>query len=131
MIKKKRNYRNKFEQVTADSLEASKVKFEYESEKLSYTVTSNYIPDFIITTKSKKKIYVETKGNGRSFDGSSRRKMIAVKEQHPNLDIRIVFWADGKFGASRKDGTRQTQSQWAEKHNFKWSIRTIPDEWLK
>lgn len=125
------NYRNKFETVTGESLKNSKVKFEYETEKLSYTITANYIPDFIVTTRSNRKIYIETKGNGRSFDGASRRKLLAVKQQHPELDIRIVFWSDGKFGASRKDGTRQTQMGWAEKNGFLAAVREIPDAWLQ
>lgn len=123
-------YKNKFETVTGEHLTKKNVKFEYETEKLEYTITANYIPDFIIKTKSGKKIYIETKGNGRSWDGAARRKLVAVKKQHPDLDIRLVFWSDGKFGASRKDGTRQTQSGWAEKNGFKWAIREIPESWL-
>jgi len=123
-------YKNKFEIVTGEFLTKKKIKFEYETEKLEYTITANYIPDFIVTTKSGKKIYIETKGNGRSWDGASRRKLIAVRSQHPEKDIRIVFWSDGKFGATRKDGTRQTQSGWAEKNGFKWAIREIPESWL-
>lgn len=131
MVKKKNNYRNKFEQVTGDNLNDKSISFEYETERLPYTITANYIPDFILFTRSGRKIYIETKGNGRSFDGASRRKLIAVRSQHPEKDIRLVFWSDGKFGATRKDGTRQTQSGWAAKNGFKYSIRNIPDEWLQ
>lgn len=125
-----RKYRNKFEIVTGESLERNSIKFEYETERLPYTIEANYIPDFILHTRSGRKIYIETKGNGRSFDGASRRKLIAVRSQHPEKDIRIVFWGDGKFGATRKDGTRQTQSGWAHKNGFKYAIKTIPEEWL-
>lgn len=123
-------YRNKFEKDTGDHLASKKVKFEYETEKLEYTVAGRYIPDFIIRTKDGNKIYIETKGNGRSFDGPVRRKMVAVKKQHPDKDIRIVFYADGKIGPKRKDGTRLTQGEWATKNGFKWAIRTIPESWL-
>ena len=123
-------YRNKFERTTGDGLKRKKVSFEYETEKLEYTVSAKYIPDFIITTKSGRKIYVETKGNGRSFDGPSRRKLIAVKSQHPDKDIRIVFYSDGKIGPTRKDGTRLTQGAWAAKNGFTYAIKEIPDEWL-
>jgi hypothetical protein len=131
MVKKKNNYRNKFEQVTGDSLNDKSISFEYETERLSYTITANYIPDFILFTRSGRKIYIETKGNGRSFDGASRRKLIAVRSQHPEKDIRIVFWSDGKFGATRKDGTRQTQCGWATKNGFLCAVREIPDAWLQ
>lgn len=123
-------YRNKFEAKTGDRLYELGIDFGYETEKLDYTVTGKYIPDFIIKTRSGNTIYVETKGNGRSFDGPSRRKLIAVKDQHPGLDIRIVFYSDGKAGARRKDGTFLRQSDWAVKNGFKYAIKEIPEEWL-
>lgn len=122
-------YRNKFESNTGAALEASGIEFTYESERLEYTVSGKYIPDFIIQTKSGK-IYVETKGNGRSFDGPSRRKLIAVKTQHPDIDLRIVFYSNGNIGPRRKDGSRLTQGEWATKHGFIYAIREIPQDWL-
>ena len=123
-------YKNKFEYMTAQHIRSKKLNFEYETEKLEYTLTKKYIPDFIIE-KPSGNLYIETKGNGRSWDASARAKMVAVKEQHPDLDIRILFWSDGEFGARRKDGTKQTQSGWAEKNGFQWAIRETPDEWLQ
>ena len=125
-----KKYRNKFEEKTGKVLYDLGIDFGYESEKLEYTVSANYIPDFIIRTSSGKKIYIETKGNGRSFDGPSRRKLIAVAKGHPEKDIRIVFYSDGKCGPKRKDGTFMRQSDWAVKNDFKYSIRDIPQEWL-
>lgn len=123
-------YRNKFEKNTGDRLDELGANFSYESESLEYYVSGKYIPDFIIRTKSANKVYVETKGNGRSFDGASRRKLIAVKQQHPEVDIRIVFYSDGKIGPKRKDGSFMRQSDWAVKYGFQYAIREIPDEWL-
>ena len=123
-------YTNKFESKTGEMLSANNIRFKYESERLAYTVSGKYIPDFIIQTNRGKTLYIETKGNGRSFDAASRRKLIAVKLQHPDKDIRIVFYSDGAVGATRKDGTRLRQSEWADKHGFKYSIREIPNEWL-
>lgn len=123
-------YRNKFEKDTGDHLASKKVKFEYETEKLEYTVAGRYIPDFIIRKKDGSKIYIETKGGGRSFDGPSRRKLRAVQEQHPEIDLRIVFYADGKCGPKRKDGTFMRQSDWSKKYGFRFSIGTIPESWL-
>lgn len=57
--------------------------------------------------------------------------MIAVKNQHPEIDLRIVFYSDGKIGPTRKDGTWLKQSDWAVKNGFKFSIRKIPEEWFK
>ncbi len=123
------SYRNKFEEYTAKALKANEVSFSYEDTKIDYTVRGTYLVDFKFTTKSGKTIYIETKGNGRSFDHSVRRKMIAVKEQHPEIDLRIVFYSNGKIGPKRKDGTFQRQSDWAEKHGFQYSIKDIPKEW--
>lgn len=123
-------YRNKFEQKTGEYLELHRTNFTYETERLGYVVAGKYIPDFIITKPSGGKIYVETKGNGRSFDGPARRKLIAVKTQHPDVDLRIVFYSDGKIGPKRKDGTRLTQGEWATKNGFQWAIKEIPESWL-
>ena len=126
-----KKYRNKFEQKTGEFLKGKKVKFDYEATKIEYTVSGTYLVDFQFKTKSGKTIYVETKGNGRSFDHATRRKMIAVKQQHPELDIRIVFYSDGKIGPKRKDGSFMKQSDWAIKYGFKYAIKSIPDEWIK
>lgn len=123
-------FRNKFESKTGEFLDEQDIKYTYETERLAYTVVGKYIPDFIITRKNGTKLYVETKGNGRSFDGASRRKLIAVKQQHPEVDLRIVFYGNGSIGPTRKDGSRMTQGEWADKHSFKWAVRNIPPEWL-
>lgn len=125
------SYRNKFEEQTAKALNANSIPFSYESTKIPYTVSGNYLVDFRITTKSGKTIFIETKGNGRSFDGHCKRKMIAVKQQHPELDIRIVFYNDGKCGPKRKDGTHMLQSDWAKRNGFEYAIRNIPESWYE
>lgn len=123
-------YRNKFETKTGEWLDERNVKFSYESERLDYTIEAKYVPDFILTTRKGRRIYIETKGNGRSFDGPTRRKMLAVRSNHPDKDIRIVFYGDGKIGPTRKDGSRLTQSEWAKKNGFKYAIKEIPEEWI-
>jgi hypothetical protein len=52
--------------------------------------------------------------------------MIAVKNQHPEIDIRFVFMDANK----RIPGSKQTHGQWAEKNGFKWADGEIPAEWL-
>lgn len=125
------SYRNKFEEQTAKVLNANSVPFSYEDTKIKYTVSGTYLVDFKITTKSGKTIFIETKGNGRSFDHACRRKMIAVKEQHPEIEVKILFYSDGAIGPKRKDGTRMHQSDWSKKHGFDYAIREIPDRWLE
>jgi predicted nuclease of restriction endonuclease-like RecB superfamily len=113
--KKPPKTRNKFETRLKKSLQKAKVKFSYETEKIPYVIAGHYIPDFIITTPHGK-IYVEAKGH---FRPEAKRKMVAVKRLHPNLDIRIVFY-------SRK----LKDVRWCERYGFKYSIGTIPEDWL-
>ena len=97
---------------------------EYETEKLPYTVEYVYVPDFIISFKDGRKIYLEAKGY---FDTIDRRKLVAVRKQNPDIDIRLVFQANNKI--HKASPTRY--SDWCEKHNFKYCIKEIPVEWLK
>lgn len=100
-------------------------KVEYEVDTLPYTISHNYTPDLTITFKDGTILYIELKGLGRSFDAHARQKMVAVKAQHPEKDIRIIFSRDGRLM-----GMKMTASQWAEKYGFKYSIKEIPEEWL-
>lgn len=130
MNEKEHRYRNKFEERTGRYLSDRGVEFDYESERIRYTVAGAYLPDFVVRTRNGRKIYIETKGNGRSFDGPARRKLRAVKEQNPELDIRIVFYSDGKCGPKRKDGTHMTQLDWAAKYGFPAAIKEVPESWI-
>jgi len=59
--------RNKFEKSVAKQLKRLKVAFTYETEKFAYTLSSTYMPDFILNVSSGK-IYVECKGYLRPED---------------------------------------------------------------
>lgn len=114
-VKKKRQTRNNFEERIFQFLGLSHVKVSYETEKIPYVLAGHYIPDFIITTTSGK-IYVETKGY---FRPEAKRKMAAVKRQHPELDIRILFYKYSTINA-----------RWAERNGFVYAFEHIPAEWL-
>lgn len=105
-------------------------KVEYEPERFDYTTKQTYLPDFRVATSDGHIIWIETKGNGRAFDHAVRTKMINVRDQHPEIDLRIIFYSDGKIGPKRKDGSFLKQSDWAKKNNFKFAIRDFPMEWL-
>lgn len=108
--------RNKFETKIYSQLKRAKIKFDYESIRVPYILARFYLPDFILETPLGK-VYVETKGHLRRED---KAKLIAVKKQHPEIDLRILFYAPNK-----------TNSKWASKNGFKYAFDTIPDEWLK
>lgn len=107
--------RNQFEKRIYQQLKRAKTRFKYESEKIPYVLAGHYIPDFIIETCSGK-VYVEAKGYLRP---EHKRKMVAVKRQHPNLDIRMLFYSRSKQNI-----------KWAERNSFRWAIEKIPKEWL-
>ena len=99
--------------------------FSYESEILPYTIEGNYKPDFIINVPDKnKKIYVECKGY---LDEPTKRKMLAVRRSHPDLDIRFLFQKDNKIR-----GGKMRYTEWAFRNNFDDAHvgTSVPVEWL-
>lgn len=114
-IRTKRVTRNKFETKILEQLVKHKVSFKYEDEKIPYVLYRNYIPDFIIETP-RGKIYIEAKGYLRP---EHKAKMVAVKQQYPDLDIRMLFYSYNK-----------KYIKWAEKYGFKYATYVIPEEWL-
>ena len=115
------NFRSGLEKNIDDFLHSTGVKYEYESKKVPYVLSCNYTPDFVLDNG----ICLEAKGH---LSPDDRRKMLAVKKQHQDLDIRFVFQAP--YNKIYK-GSRTTYAKWAEKHGFPWShFKSIPEEWL-
>ena len=130
--------KNAFEVKTYDHLKEfipRNMKVVYEEEDIPYTIASVYRPDFRVSLRKGDKVvaYIEAKGNGRAFDGNVRRKMISVKEQHPDKKFYLVFYSDGKIGPKRKDGSFMRQSDWAKRYGFEFCIgwENIPKEWFE
>jgi hypothetical protein len=114
---------------------ASGIKFEYEPEKIEYrrTVVRGickcgnervqqrrwYIPDFVLENG----IRLECKGRLTSQD---RAKLMAVKEQHPELDLRMVFGANNKINKNKA----KRYMQWAAENKIKASVLVVPDSWM-
>jgi len=114
-------FRSKLEERVADLLEGLGVSYQYESEKLSYTIEHNYTPDFVLPNYT----YLETKGY---WDAADRRKVLAVKKANPQVDLRMVFQSPYNT-ISKKSKT--TYAQWCEKHDIPWtSYHDIPLDWL-
>lgn len=90
--------------------------FNYESSRIPYILAFDYIPDWTVLTPNGV-IYIEAKGYLRP---EHRRKLVAVKKQHPEKDLRIVFYSKNK-----------KYIKWAEKNGIRYAISDIPKEWLK
>jgi|TARA_R100000458_G_scaffold54690_1_gene58020 hypothetical protein len=114
-------FRSKLESDVANLLEGLGVSYEYESEKLSYTISHHYTPDFILPNYT----YLEVKGY---WDSTDRRKVLAVKRDNPDIDLRMVFQSPYNT-ISKKSKT--TYAKWCEKHDIPWtSYHNIPLDWL-
>ena len=122
MTKKKTSkFRSKLEENIATLLDGLGVSFEYESEKLGYTIEHSYTPDFVLPNYT----YLEAKGYWSPAD---RRKILSVKKDNPDIDLRMVFQSPYNK-ISKKSKT--TYAQWCEKHDIPWSsYHNIPIEWL-
>ena len=114
-------FRSRLEEKVADLLVELGVKYEYECKKVSYTISHTYCPDFVLPNG----VILECKGY---WDSADRKKIKSVKEQNPDLDLRMVFQAPYNT-ISKKSKT--TYAKWCEKNNIPWcSFSNIPLKWL-
>ena len=121
MTKKTSKYRSKLEEKVANLLQKLGIVYEYESTKVPYTIQHNYIPDFVLSNR----VYLETKGH---WDATDRRKVLAVKRDNPDIDLRMVFQAP--YNKISKN-SKTTYAQWCEKHDIPWThFHDIPLDWL-
>ena len=122
MTKKKTSkFRSKLEENIATLLDGLGVSFEYESEKLGYTIEHSYTPDFVLPNYT----YLEAKGYWSPAD---RRKILSVKKDNPDIDLRMVF--QSPFNKISKK-SKTTYAQWCDKHDIPWtSYHNIPIDWL-
>lgn len=102
---------------------AAGLAVNFETLALPYTVPASvhsYKPDFLLPNG----IVIETKG---LFTLEDRKKMLLIKKQHPNVDIRMVF-QNAKAKISK--GSPTTYAMWAEKNGYLYAHKTIPHSWL-
>jgi hypothetical protein len=115
--------RSGLEETICKDLTDRGIKYEYESIKLKYirpSKTHTYTPDIVLANG----VILELKGRLTVQD---RQKMLLVKQQHPDLDIRFVF-SNSKTRISKSSPT--TYGMWAEKNGFIYCDKKIPEEWL-
>tara|TARA_R100000152_G_C6562255_1_gene32637 strand:+ start:155 stop:526 length:372 start_codon:yes stop_codon:yes gene_type:complete len=122
MTKKKTSkFRSKLEENIANLLDGLGVSFQYESEKLGYTIEHSYTPDFVLPNYT----YLEAKGYWSPAD---RRKILNVKKANPEIDLRMVF--QSPYNKINKK-SKTTYAMWCERHDIPWSsYHNIPLEWL-
>lgn len=116
--------RSGLEEKICQDLKNRGVEYEYESLKLRYTRPESehtYTPDIVLPNG----LILELKGRLTVQD---RQKMILVKKQHPDLDIRFVF-SNSKTKISK--GSKTSYSDWCVKNGFPYCDKLIPEDWLK
>ena len=119
-----RKLRSGFERKVRKHLEASGAEYSYESMVIKYEIPSSvhkYVPDWVLANG----IIVESKG---FWDSRSRMKMAMVIEQHPELDIRLLFQRDNSISKTSKT----KYSDWCSKRGIKFAVSADghnPEEW--
>ena len=119
----KYGYRSGLEDTVSIYLKERNHKFMYEEIKIEWEDLAyrTYTPDFVLDNG----IMIETKG---LFTTADRRKHLAVKKQHPKLDIRFVFT---NSRTKLRKGAKSNYGEWCIKHGFRYYDRIIPEDWLK
>ena len=121
MTTKPSKFKSKLEERIATLFVTLGVQYEYESEKISYTIQHHYCPDFVLPNH----VYLEAKGYWAPAD---RRKILAVKKDNPDMDLRMVFQAP--YNKINKK-SKTTYAMWCEKHDIPWTAyHDIPIDWL-
>ena len=95
--------------------------WEHHTEKIPYVSRHTYEPDFVDHSLNKT-MYIEVKGRFR--DNAEAQKYNFVREALPPSHELIFIFEDSKkpmpFAKKRKDGTKYTHGDWAEKNNFRY-----------
>lgn len=115
-------FRSKFEGKVAAALSEAGVDWEYEPTRFLYTITRRYTPDFYLPAVS---VYVEVKGY---FTSEDRSKLLQVKRDNPDIDLRLVFQQPNNRLNKR---SKTTYAEWADQHEFQWAEGKVPDAWIK
>jgi hypothetical protein len=94
----------------------------HHAEKVAYTVDHIYTPDFTVR-HPKSALHYELKGFFKC-DPSKYEWVRKVLQKREMLEEIVLVFQNGNTympkSRKRKDGTRQTMNEWAEKHNFKF-----------
>ena len=105
--------------------------WKHHWETIEYVVKHNYEADFVREFDGK---IVLLEAKGRFWDYAEYSKYIHIRNALPEY-MELVFLFQKPFspmpGAKvRKDKTKRTHAEWAEKNNFRWfSEETLPEEW--
>lgn len=101
-------FRSGTEKEICEGMDKVKIPYEYEKHKFTYRKT--YITDLRLMNG----IITEIKGE---FDSEDMAKMLAVKRDNPDLEIRFIF-CNSKTKIPNIKKYPKTYGEWAEKNGF-------------
>ncbi len=106
---------SKWEQKLRDTIFK---ELDWQGEKVEYVIQHKYTPDFV-----KGDILIETKGRFRESAEARKYKHIREALEGTGKELVFVFYKPDTpmpHAKKRKDGTKQTHAEWAERNGFKW-----------
>ncbi len=108
-------------------------EWKHHSDKVSYVVEHKYEPDF---TKTINETEYLLEAKGRFWDYNEYNKYVWIRKcLKPNQELVFLFSSPSSpmpQAKRRKDGTKRSHAEWAEKNNFRWfSEHTLPKEWTE
>jgi len=127
-LARKHGFRSGLEDRTASQLDENKIKYGYETLKISYIKPATdhvYTPDFVLQKKKGGDMIIETKGRWVAED---RKKLKLIIEQNPGIDLRILFQNPN---VKIRKGSKTTYGDFAGKLGVLWDKAPLPEKWLK
>lgn len=129
---------SKFENAVAEHLRSIGVEFEYEKESFIFIKTVRkaicrtcggddcgqklkYTPDFFLGNG----IILEAKGY---LDAPTRERHRLMRDQHPGLDLRLVFQKNNVIKQTKK---KERYSDWATRLEIPFCVGMPPKDWLE
>ena len=114
----KKGYRSGFELKVSEQLNEAKIAFGYEDTVIPYVKPATkhkYTIDFRLPNG----ILIEAKGRWTLED---RKKHLLVREQNPELDIRIIFQSPNN---KIRKGSKTTYADFCDKHGIQWAPKVV------
>lgn len=135
----RKGVRSGFEDRIKTKLQSiSGIRFEYEDRKYKYVKqvckhcgevvdSGTYTPDFNFYQRDTGEYLYTVEAKGR-FVASDRKKLLAVREANPNIDLRLLFQRDDLI----RKGSKTRYSTWATKAGIDYYVgEELPPQWIK
>ena len=107
-------------------------EWSHHSDKVSYIVEHTYEPDF---TKVINGVEYLLEAKGRFWDYQEYNKYVWIRKcLKDNQELVFLFSSPSSpmpQAKRRKDGSKRSHAEWAEKNNFRvFSEHTLPKDWI-